>query len=87
MQAPVLKMTSKFKKIHEHAEDAVSEYLHHEGQLLLALIEVDRDKIYHCFGFTHLTPYCRKLGLSEDVAAVFVRVVRKSIEVPELAEL
>ena len=86
MQAPILKMSSKFKKIHEHAKDAISGYLHHEGQLLLALIEVDKQKIYQCFGYKHLTPYCRKLGLSEDVAAVFVRVVRKSIEIPELAQ-
>ena len=86
MDAPLLEMTERLREILERAERSAAEYLSHESQLLMALIEVDRATAYHCFGFTHLTPYCvRELGLSEDIAAIFVRVVRISHEVPELA--
>ena len=86
MKAPILEMTLKLKNILEQAEQTAIQYRHYEGKLLLSLIEVDKAKAYLCFGYTHLTPYCRKeLGLSEDMAAIFVRVVRKSLEVPELA--
>jgi hypothetical protein len=87
MKAPVLKMTTKLRVVLEHATESAALYLNYEGKLLLALIEVERTKAYRCFGFTHLTTYCRKeLNLSEEVAANFVRVVKKSIDVPELAQ-
>jgi hypothetical protein len=86
VKAPILKMTAKLKLVLESAEHSAAEYLRHESLLLMSLIEVEKTKAYRCFGYTYLTTYCMKeLNLSEDVAAIFVRVVRKSIEVPELA--
>ncbi len=71
--------------IHENAVTRARKYLGAEAELLSAIVEVDKNKVYEKFGLTHLTPYCvRYLGLSEDIAGHFVRVARKSIQVPEL---
>src|SRR4051812_40537333 len=73
--------------LHKKALQTAKNYLDAEGDLLLTLIEVDREKEYEKYRYTHLTPYCiQLLGLSEGIAETFVRVVRKSHEVPELAE-
>jgi hypothetical protein len=73
--------------IHEQALEKARTYLTSERQLLSTLIEVDTDRTFELHGFTYLTPYCIKsLGLSEDIAKCLVRVVRKSHEVPELAQ-
>ena len=71
--------------IHDRALARAKKYLVAEADLLESIMEVDKDRIYEKWGFTHLTPYCVKyLGLSEEVAATFVRVARKSVLVPEL---
>jgi hypothetical protein len=73
------------KRIHETAVEKADKYLVAEAELLSAIIEVDRTKLYEKFHETHLTPYCVKyLKLSDDVAAMFVRVARRSLQVPEL---
>jgi hypothetical protein len=73
--------------IHERALEKAKTYVTSERQLLSTLIEVDTDRTFELHGFTFLTPYCIKaLGLSEDIAKCLVRVVRKSHEVPELAQ-
>lgn len=73
------------KQIHEIAVEKAAKYLVAEAELLIAIVEVDRHKLYEKFDETYLTPYCVKyLKLSEDVAAMFVRVARKSQQVPEL---
>jgi len=73
------------KKIHERALFRAQRYLVAEADLLESIIEADRNRLYEDFGLAYLTPYCVKyLGLSEDVAANFVRVARKTYEVPEL---
>lgn len=73
------------QNLHDIAVDRATKYLIAEAELLRALVEIDRHKIYEKFDETHLTPYCVKyLNLSEDVAAMFVRVARKSQQVPEL---
>lgn len=72
---------------HQRALACARRYLVAEADLLVAIVEVDRLRIYEAFHYTHLTPYCvKELGLSEDVAACFVRVARKGREVPELQE-
>lgn len=73
------------KRIHEKAVAKAKKYLIAEAELLSAIIDVDRHRTYELFEETYLTPYCVKyLNLSQDVAAMFVRVARKSLEVPEL---
>src|SRR5262245_44930622 len=58
-----------------------------ETKFLEAIMNVDRNKTYEVFGYPFITTYCMKrLGLSQDVAGNFVRVARKSLQVPELGE-
>jgi hypothetical protein len=78
-------LTAEKKLIHEKAITRAQRYLIAEADLLKSIIEVDRNKLYEDFGLSYLTPYCVKhLGLTDDVAAIFVRVARKTYEVPEL---
>jgi hypothetical protein len=78
-------LTAEKKIIHERALTRAQRYLVAEAELLESIIEADKNKLYEDFGLGYLTPYCVKhLGLSEDVAANFVRVARKTYEVPEL---
>jgi len=73
------------QNLHDIAVDRAIKYSIAEAELLRAIVEIDQHKIYEKFDETHLTPYCVKyLNLSEDVAAMFVRVARKSQQVPEL---
>ncbi len=78
-------LSARSTHIHKEAVTRAQRYLIAEADLLEIIIEIDKERIYEEFGLTHLTPYCIKhLGLSEDVAANFVRVARKSQQVPEL---
>src|SRR3989338_4578407 len=87
MQILPRKLTAKQKLIHKDALMKASDFKRSETELLEVLLEVDRLKVFRSFGFAHLTPYCqRALGLSEDVALNFVRIIRKSLDVPELAK-
>lgn len=80
-------LNEKQRMAHERAIRRAQKYLVTEAELLESIIEVDQLKLYEKFGESYLTPYCVKyLGLSEDVAAVFVRVARKSVKVPELKQ-
>lgn len=80
-------LSQRSSLIHQEAITRAQRYLVAEAELLEIIIEIDKGRIYKAFGLTHLTPYCIKhLGLSEDVAANFVRVARKSQIVPELKE-
>jgi hypothetical protein len=87
-EAPIVfkeNISRKSSLIHNEAISCAQRYLVAEAELLEVIIEIDKERIYEEFGLTHLTPYCVKhLGLSEDVAANFVRVARKSQQVPEL---
>lgn len=83
----VEELSEKFRAVHERALRRAQKYLVSEAELLESIIEVDQLKLYEKFGESHLTPYCMKhLGLSEDVAAIFVRVARRSVKVPELRQ-
>src|SRR5262245_30023058 len=78
-------LSSHSQQIHDNAIKCAKRYLVAEADLLEAIIQVDKDRTYEKFGETHLTPYCMKyLNLSDEVAGYFVRVARKSRQVPEL---
>ena len=80
-------LNSKSQSIHDHAIATAKKYLIAEADLLTAIIHVDQDQTFKKLGFEHLTPYCvRELKLSEEVAGTFVRVARKSRQVPQLVE-
>lgn len=73
------------KQLHAKAVDRAAKYLVAEADLLSVIIEVDQARLHEKFGEPYLTPYCVKyLNLSSDVAAMFVRVARKSLQVPAL---
>ena len=73
------------KAAHERGIARAKKYLASEAELLESVIEADKYKLYEKFNCTHLTPYCIKYyGLSDDVAGYFVRVARKSVQVPAL---
>lgn len=76
------------RRLHERAISRAKRYLAAEADLLETIMEVDEHHLFEKFGLTHFTPYCVKyLGLSEDVAGNFVRVARKSKQVPELKQV
>lgn len=78
-------LTGEKKAIHERTLFRTQRYLVAEAELLKSIIEADQTRLFEDFGLAYLTPYCiQLLGLSDDVAAVFVRVARKTYEVPEL---
>ena len=73
------------QRVHSLACARAQKYLIAEAELLESIIEVDRSRLYERFRHEHLTPYCiEELKLTEDVAAMFVRVARKCQRVPEL---
>lgn len=74
-------------QIHARAVEVARKYRACEVELIEALQEVDRLKVYLHHGFNSLFKYaCDCLGLSEDVAYIFINVSRKAIQVPELAK-
>src|SRR4051794_25558110 len=87
MKAAMRPMTSGLKKALDKTAGSAKSHIKTGNDLLFNLVEVERLKAYQCLGETHLTPYCiRVLKLDPNVAAVFVRIVKKSVEVPELAQ-
>src|SRR5947207_3270499 len=78
-------LSPRSQQIHDTAVKCAKRYLIAEAELLEAIIQVDKDRTYEKFRETYLTPYCMKyLKLSDEVAGYFVRVARKSQQVPEL---
>lgn len=82
-----LPLTPEQSAAHERALLCAKRFHLAEKDLLLAIMEADRLRIYEKFGETHLTPYCEKyLKLSGDVAGTYVRVARKASELPALLD-
>ena len=78
-------LDATMRVIHDRALRRAKRYLIAEAELLESIIEVARNRLFEKFACEHITPYCVKhLGLGENVAAMFVRVARKSHQVPEL---
>ena len=73
--------------IHERAKACAKTFSNAKRDLIKVLIEVDQNRSFEDHMFTHLTPYCVKfLNIDPDIAKTLVRIIRKSIDVPELAE-
>jgi 5-methylcytosine-specific restriction endonuclease McrA len=80
-------LNGRLRLVYENALAKAKKYLTAEGELLEAINEIDKTRLFEKFGESHLTPFCVKyLNLSQEVAATFVRVARKGREVPELAK-
>lgn len=76
-----------WKQIHEKALAASAEFRRSESVLLEILIQADALKVFERFGLSSTFGYCVEvLKLSEDQAFAFIRVARKSKEVPQLRQ-
>lgn len=72
--------------IHEHALKCAREFRTASVNLFAILLEVDERKAFEDHNYTFLTPYCvGYLEIDPDIAKTLVRIVKKSIHVPELA--
>jgi hypothetical protein len=79
--------TEKIQKIHLFAVKAGEAYRKSEADLLLALSEVDQNKVHIHLGYSSLFDYALKaLKLSEACAFNLITVSRKSRLIPELKE-
>jgi len=71
--------------LHQRAVSLARQYRRLEGQLVEVLQRIDSKKVYLKLGYGSMFDYCRlALFLTESQSYSFIRVARKSIEVPEL---
>jgi hypothetical protein len=76
-----------YKQLHEKALSIAKNYHRCEIELIDIIEKVDNYKIFYTFGYSSLYSYVADyLGLSKDVAAIFINVARKTREVPALKE-
>jgi predicted DNA-binding protein len=74
-------------QLHELAKQTAKAYSTASRELIRILIEVNKSRAFEDHQYPHLTPYCEKfLKIDPDAAKTLVRIVRKSIQVPELAQ-
>jgi 5-methylcytosine-specific restriction endonuclease McrA len=80
-----MQLTREEREIYELARARAKVYLSAEAEMLDSIVDIDRTELYKKMGEEFLTPFCVKhFRLSDEVAATFVRVARKSLLVPEL---
>jgi hypothetical protein len=80
-------LDDRLRAIFDRVLEKAKKFLFAEAELLDAIIDVDKTRLFEKFGESHLTPFCVKyLNLSQEVSATFVRVARKSQEVPALKQ-
>ena len=74
-----------YQAIHENAVRCARHYQRAEAALIDALQKVDNKKVYAQMGYSSLFEYARlALRLSESTAYAFIRVARKSVEIPQI---
>ena len=75
----------KHQQLHAKALSVAQNYKRCEIELIEILEQVDKYKICYSFGYSSLYSYAADyLGLSKDVAAIFINVARKTRELPSL---
>ena len=75
-----------FLELHNEAMSAAQDLKMHYLNLFEILLAVEADQIYQQFEVTSLYMYCTELlELSPSISNDFINVVRKSLEIPELA--
>ncbi len=76
-----------FQKLHEKALMIAKKYRGLEVELLEILEELDRTKAFYKLGYSSLFDYATNaLNFSQDVSYIYIRIARKSREVPQLKE-
>ena len=80
-------LSPQLQEVHDRALEAARIQRRNEGELIRALMEVERERIFVKLGFPSLFSYAvQALDLSEPVAYSAISVARKSLEIPEFAE-
>jgi len=76
-----------FEKIHQDAVRAARAFRVCESNLIWAIQAVDSKKVFRKYGYGSLREYCVKaLKLTDGNAYGFIRVARKSVELPQMGE-
>ncbi len=76
---------TKIQQIHEMAVVAAKEFKNGESQLLQALMDVDKKRVYDRMAYSSFHTYCvEALHLSATQAYTYIGITRKMKEVPEL---
>ena len=70
--------------LHERTKEIVKNLFAREAELIDALQENDRERLFEKMGFSSLFKYALSHGLSESYAYQMITVARKCVEVPEL---
>ena len=79
------KVKNIYEVIHQNALQSARAYKKSEHSLLCAIQQVDAKKVYFKYGFKNLFEYgTRCLKLSEGTVYSFIRVAKKSVEIPEI---
>jgi len=89
MQKPSLSPQphSLSQMVHQRALQASERFRKSESDLISALEDVERHRVYLQFGYPSLFQYAvRELKLSENVAYPLITVMRKSKEIPQLKQ-
>jgi len=80
-------VTPKQQALHDHTVDLCKKHGRVEWQIVQALQEIDRTRLYRKFGSPSLFQYAlQMLGLPESVAYRFITVARKAAQVPALQD-
>ena len=79
--------SARHTDIHQRALIRAQNYRASEIELIEALEEVDGHRVFYQYGYSSLFTYTTEaLGLSPEVAYIFINVCRKTREVPALKE-
>ena len=79
------KTTTHIDKLHEKAIKTAKHYLRLEKELLELIIQIDKTKAFYRLGYQSLFAYTTEaLKLSPATAYSFIKVARKSHEIPQL---
>ena len=80
-------MKDEIIELHERNLALFGKFRDYEGKLIDSLQEFDKSRGVEALGYASLYRYCVDgLGMSEGQAYTFIRVSRKSVEVPELKQ-
>jgi 5-methylcytosine-specific restriction endonuclease McrA len=81
----ICELNDKHKALLDHAVVCAGNYLSAEGNLIAALMPLEQEQVHRRLDFRSLKALAMSLmNLSDDVAANFIAISRKSVEVPAL---
>lgn len=80
-------MNNKAIHFDQKAKTLAKDYLHTEGQLLLVLMDMKKEKVFASLNYSGIFEYCEKaLKLSRAQAYYFKSVAEKAVDIPEIKD-